>query len=63
MNFLHHIYIVVNQRLDQAFLSVAGFLMERGYRAYHVPASQLLSYETYLGLTPHKSAAHLLDWA
>ena len=29
MNYIHHIYSVVNQRLDQAALSVTGFLMER----------------------------------
>jgi epoxyqueuosine reductase QueG len=64
MNYMHHIYSVVNQRLDQAALSVAGFLMEGGYRAFPVPASQVLSYETYTGLAPHKTAAHLsgLGW-
>jgi epoxyqueuosine reductase QueG len=64
MNYIHHIYSVVNQRLDQAALSVAGFLMERGYLAFPVPASQVLSYETYTGLAPHKTAAHLsgLGW-
>jgi epoxyqueuosine reductase len=64
MNYIHHLYSVVNQRLDQAALSVAGFLMERGYLAFPVPASQVLSYETYTGLSPHKTAAHLsgLGW-
>ena len=64
MNYIHHIYSVVNQRLDQAALSVTGFLMEEGYRAFPVPASQVLSYETYTGLVPHKTAAHLsgLGW-
>ncbi len=64
MNYIHHIYSVVNQRLDQAALSVTGYLMEKGYRAFPVPASQVLSYETYSGLAPHKTAAHLsgLGW-
>ncbi len=64
MNYIHHIYSVVNQRLDQAALSVTGYLMEKGYRALPVPASQVLSYETYTGLAPHKTAAHLsgLGW-
>jgi epoxyqueuosine reductase QueG len=64
MNYIHHIYTVVNQRLDQAALSVAGFLMQKGYLAFPVPASQVLSYETYTGLAPHKTAAHLcgLGW-
>jgi epoxyqueuosine reductase QueG len=64
MNYMHHIYNVVNQRLDQAALSIIGFLMENGYRAFPVPASQVLSYETYTGLAPHKTAAHLsgLGW-
>ena len=64
MNYMHHIYNVVNQRLDQGALSVAGFLMERGHRAFPVPASQVLSYETCTGLAPHKTAAHLsgLGW-
>ena len=64
MNYIHHLYSVVNQRLDQAALSVCGFLMEMGQRALPVPASQVLSYETYTGLAPHKTAAHLsgLGW-
>ena len=64
MNYIHHIYSVVNQRLDQAAFSVTGYLMEKGYRAFPVPASQVLSYETYSGLAPHKTAAHLsgLGW-
>ena len=64
MNYIHHIYNVVNQRLDQAAFSVTGYLMGKGYRAFPVPASQVLSYETYTGLAPHKTAAHLsgLGW-
>jgi epoxyqueuosine reductase QueG len=64
MNYMHHIYNVVNQRLDQAALSLAGFIMEKGYLAFPVPASQVLSYETFTGLAPHKTAAHLcgLGW-
>jgi len=64
MNYMHHIYSVINQRLDQTALTVAGFLMGKGYRAFPVPASQVLSYETYTGLAPHKTAAHLsgLGW-
>jgi len=64
MNYIHHIYNVVNHRLDQAALSVAQYLMRKGYRAFIVPASQVLSYETYAGLAPHKTAAHLsgLGW-
>ena len=64
MNYVHHLYSVVNQRLDQAALSITGFLMEKGYLALSVPASQIISYETYTGLSPHKTAAHLsgLGW-
>jgi epoxyqueuosine reductase len=59
MNYIHHLYSVVNQRLDQAALSITGFFMEKRYRAFPVPASQVLSYETYTGLAPHKTAARL----
>ncbi len=64
MNYIHHIYSVVNHRLDQAALSLTGFLMAKGYLAFPVPASQVLSYEDYSGLAPHKTAAHLsgLGW-
>ena len=64
MNYIHHVYSVVNQRLDQAALSVAGFLMEKGYLGFPVPASQIISFKTYTGLAPHKTAAHLsgLGW-
>jgi len=64
MNYIHHVYSVVNHRLDQAALSIAMFLMHQGHRAFPVPASQVLSFETYTGLAPHKTAAHLagLGW-
>ena len=64
MNYIHHVYSVVNHRLDQAALSVAGFLSEQGHLSFPVPASQVLSFETYTGLVPHKTAAHLagLGW-
>ncbi len=64
MNYIHHVYSVVNHRLDQAALSVAGFLAEQGHLSFPVPASQVLSFETYTGLVPHKTAAHLagLGW-
>jgi epoxyqueuosine reductase QueG len=64
MNYIHHLYSVINQRLDQAAVTVAGLLMEKGYKALPVPASQVLSYDTYTGLAPHKTAAHLsgLGW-
>jgi len=64
MNYIHHVYRVVNHRLDQAALSVAGFLAEQGHLSFPVPASQVLSFETYSGLAPHKTAAHLagLGW-
>lgn len=64
MNYIHHVYSVVNHRLDQAALSIATVLMQQGHRAFPVPASQVLSFETYTGLAPHKTAAHLagLGW-
>ena len=64
MNYIHHIYSVVNQRLDQAAIAVSKFIMEQGSLAFPVPASQVLSYGTYTGLVPHKTAAHLagLGW-
>jgi epoxyqueuosine reductase len=64
MNYQAHIYTIVNQRLDQAALSMTKVLMENGYVAFPVPASQVLSYEDYTGLVPHKTAAHLagLGW-
>ncbi len=64
MNYINHVYSVVNQTLDQAALSVAKFLMEQRYLAFPVPASQVLSFETYTGLVPHKTAARLagLGW-
>lgn len=64
MNYINHVYSVVNQTLDQAVLSIAKLLMEQRYLAFPVPASQVLSFETYTGLVPHKTAAHLagLGW-
>ncbi|HPM78000.1 MAG TPA: hypothetical protein PK961_12980 [bacterium] len=50
-------YRRVNVMLDQAALYVAALLMEDGFRALPVPASQVLDWENNLGMISHRHLA------
>jgi epoxyqueuosine reductase QueG len=64
MNYRHHCYDVVNQRLDHVTSQLSGVLQRKGYRAYPVPASQTVDDERLWGAFSHKMGAHLagLGW-
>jgi epoxyqueuosine reductase len=64
MNYAHHIYEVVNRRLDYIVLRLGGVLQRQKYRALAVPASQPVDDERLCGIFSHKMAAHLagLGW-
>jgi epoxyqueuosine reductase len=64
INYRHHGYDVVNQRLD-LFVSRLGSLLQReGYKALPVPASRRVDNERICAAFSHKLAAHLagLGW-
>jgi epoxyqueuosine reductase QueG len=64
MNYLHHGYDLINDRLDHLSSRVAGQIQEAGYRALPIPASQIVDEAALLGAFSHKIAAHLagLGW-
>jgi epoxyqueuosine reductase QueG len=64
INYRHHGYNVVNQRLDQVGSQVYSFLQRKGYQAMPIPASQRLDDDRLCGVFSHKLAAHLagLGW-
>jgi epoxyqueuosine reductase len=54
--YYHH-YRITNMALDQLALGITGFLQERGFLAYPIPASQLIDWENQRGAFSHKHAA------
>lgn len=64
MNYRHHGYQLVNQRLDHIAARLGGVLQRTGYRAMPVPASQTVDEGRLCGVFSHKMAAHLagLGW-
>lgn len=61
--YFHH-YRTVNMFLDQLALSVQQFLHKEGFKAFPIPASQILDWERQLGHLSHKRFAELagLGW-
>jgi epoxyqueuosine reductase QueG len=64
LNYSHHCYTVINQRLDQIASKVADLLQKEGHRAYPVPASQTINTKRSTGVFSNKMAAHMagLGW-
>ena len=64
LNYRHHCYDVINQRLDLITSQISGTLQRAGHRAWPVPASQTVDEKRLCGLFSHKLAAHLagLGW-
>jgi epoxyqueuosine reductase len=64
MLYRHHAYDVVNLRLDEMSLRMAGLLQRAGYNALPVPASRRVNDERISAFFSHKLAAHLagLGW-
>ena len=64
MNYRHHCYDIVNQRLDHITSRLGSQLQKEGYRAMPIPAGQTVDDQRILGAFSHKMAAHLagLGW-
>jgi len=64
MNYKHHAYDLVNQRLDHIASHLSGLLQNAGYQSRPVPASQTVDEENLTGIFSNKLAASLagLGW-
>jgi len=64
VNYRHHAYDVINQRLDLITSRLSGVLQQSGYRALPVPASKRTGAERLSADFSHKLAGHLagLGW-
>lgn len=64
VNYRHHSYEVINQRLDLFVSRVSSLLQREGYQALPVPASKRVDDERICAAFSHKLAAHLagLGW-
>jgi epoxyqueuosine reductase QueG len=58
INYRHHGYDLVNQRLDLFISRVSGLIQRGGHKALPVPASRRVDNERICGLFSHKLAAH-----
>ena len=63
-NYYFHVYQVINLRINEITLEIGRALMNRGYNALVVPASQTVDLTNLYGLFSHKMAASLagLGW-
>ena len=64
VNYRHHGYEVINQRLDLFASRVSSLLQREGYQALPIPASKRVDDERICAAFSHKLAAHLagLGW-
>ena len=64
INYRHHAYDVINQRLDLMVSRVSSLIQRERYRALPIPASKRIDDERLCGAFSHKLAAHLagLGW-
>ena len=64
VEYKHHAYDVLNDRLDLIASRIASFLQQQGYKAFPIPASKRVDDERICAIISHKLAAHLagLGW-
>jgi epoxyqueuosine reductase len=64
VNYRHHAYNVVNERLDFIASRLGSLLQREGFKALPIPASRRVDDERLAALFSHKLAAHLagLGW-
>jgi epoxyqueuosine reductase QueG len=64
INYRHHGYDVINQRLDLITSRLASLLQRDGHRVMPIPASRRIDAERICGAFSHKMGAHLagLGW-
>jgi len=64
VSYRHHVYDIVNLRLDLAASIISGHLQQSGFRAFPIPASKRVDDERICASFSHKLGAHLagLGW-
>lgn len=64
VNYRHHAYDVVNQRLDAIASHLGSIIQHEGYRALPIPSSERVDDERICAAFSHKMGAHLagLGW-
>jgi epoxyqueuosine reductase len=64
VSYRHHLYDVINQRLDLLTSQLSSLLQREGYRALPIPAAKRTDDERLCAAFSHKLAAHLagLGW-
>jgi epoxyqueuosine reductase QueG len=64
LNYRHHCYDIVNQRLDLIASIVASYIQGNGYRAFPLPAAERIDDERICAQFSHKLGARLagLGW-
>jgi epoxyqueuosine reductase len=64
VSYRHHVYDIVNMRLDLAASIISGHLQQSGFRALPIPASKRVDDERICASFSHKLGAHLagLGW-
>ncbi len=64
VEYRHHAYDIINDRLDMIASTLCSTLQHEGYRAFPVPASKRADDERICAVFSHKLAAHLagLGW-
>ncbi len=64
VNYKHHCYDIINNRLDLLASQVCSLLQNKGYRTLPVPASKRVDDEKICAIFSHKMAAYLagLGW-
>ena len=65
LNYNHHAYNIINQRLDHIASRISSMIQKEGYRSLPIPATQEVIYnEELYGIFSHKMAARFagLGW-
>lgn len=64
VNYKHHAYDIINQRLDLNASIISSYLQQRGYRVLPIPAAERVDDERICAAFSHKLGAHLagLGW-
>ncbi len=59
LNYKHHAYDVINQRLDLIASIVSSFIQQQGYRVLPIPATKHIDDDGYSAAFSHKMGASL----
>lgn len=64
VNYKHHAYDIINQRLDITASLISSFIQDKGYNVLPIPASKRYDDERICASFSHKLGAHLagLGW-